>query len=37
MLPGALHQDCSARECFSPTAAWVTRFTPSTLQVAGRC
>ena len=37
MLTGALHQDCSARECFSPTAAWVTRFTPSTLQVAGHC
>ena len=32
MLTGALHQDWSASECFSPTAARVTRFTPSTLQ-----
>ena len=29
---GALHQDCNARECFSPTAARVTLFTPSILQ-----
>ena len=33
MLMGALHQDCSASECFSPTAARVTLFTPSTLQM----
>ena len=34
---GATHQDCRARECFSPTATLVTLLTPSTLQGEGLC